>query len=136
MHHYEKVSSSEALQLIQYAVQEVEKRKASIAIAVSGPEGELIAFVIMDGVKPTSSQLARNRAYTAAMSRTETSQLGERMRTKDNPAFWGDDRITGFGGGIPIIQNNKVIGGLGISGLPEADDISLAKEAIKKVFGN
>ncbi len=134
MYHYEKVGSTEALQLIQYSVREVERNSKSVAVAVCGPEGELIAFVIMDGVKPTSSQLARNKAYTAAVSWTETSQLGERMRTKDHPAFWGDDRITGFGGGIPIIQNNKVIGGLGVSGLPEADDILLAKAAIKEVF--
>ena len=134
MYHVEKVSSKDALLLIQYALQEVEKKSKTVAVAVSGPEGELIAFVIMDGVKPISSQLARNKAYTAAMSWTETSQLGERMCIKDHPAFWGDDRITGFGGGIPIVQNNKVIGGLGISGLPEADDILLAKEAIKEVF--
>ncbi len=134
MYHVEKISSQEALQLIQYSVREAEMNNKSMAIAVCGPEGELIAFVIMDGVKPTSSQLARNKAYTAAMSRTETSALGARMRSKDHPAFWGDDRITGFGGGIPIIQNNKVIGGLGVSGLPEADDILLAKAAIKEVF--
>ena len=135
MYQYEKISSQEALQLIQYAIQQVEKENKSMAVAVSGPEGELIAFVRMDAANPASSQIARNKAYTAAIDRQETIKLGERMRTKDHPAFWGDARITGFGGGVPIIQNNKVIGGLGVSGLPEADDVSLAKEAIKEVFG-
>ena len=40
-----------------------------------------------------------------------------------------------LGGGVPIIQNNQVIGGLGVSGLPEADDEQLAKDAVKSVFG-
>ena len=135
MYHYEKVSSQEAMLLIQYAVREGERNGKSAAVAVSGPEGELSAFVRMDGTNPASSQIARNKAYTAAIDCIETSKLGERMRGKDHPAFWGDNRITGFGGGVPIIQNNRVIGGLGVSGLPEAEDILLAKAAIKEVFG-
>jgi glc operon protein GlcG len=62
-------------------------------------------------------------------------KMGARMRGSDNPAFWGDERITGFGGGIPVVQNGVVVGGVGISGLPEADDERLAKEAVKHVFG-
>ena len=57
------------------------------------------------------------------------------MRTKDNPAFWGDPKMTGFGGGVPLFQNEKIIGGFGVSGLPEADDIELVKGALKEVFG-
>ena len=136
MHQYEKISTQEALQLIHYAIQKTEKEKRAMAVAVSGPEGELIAFARMDDVNPASSQIARNKAFTAATTRQESFKLGERIRTKgDHPSFWGNAQITGFGGGVPIIQNDKVIGALGISGLPEADDIALSKETIKEVFG-
>ena len=37
-------------------------------------------------------------------------------------------------GQFVITQNDKVIGGIGVSGLPEADDIIVAKEAVKAVF--
>jgi glc operon protein GlcG len=89
----------------------------------------------MDGTSPAASRIAQNKAYTAAIDREETMRMGERMRGSDNPAFWGDERVTGFGGGIPIKQNGVVIGGLGISGLPEADDVQLAKDAIREVYG-
>ena len=131
----EKISSEDALKLISYCVQQANKNNKSVAVSVCGPECELIAFVRMDGTSPAASRIAQNKAYTSASDRTETSKMGERMRGNDNPAFWGDERITGFGGGVPIIHHNKVIGSIGISGLPEADDEQLAKDAVKEVFG-
>jgi glc operon protein GlcG len=130
-----KVSSDEAQKLINHCVQHVKKNNKAVAVSVCGPEGELIAFIRMDGTSPAASRIAQNKAYTSACDRSDTSKMGERMRGKDNPAFWGDERITGFGGGVPIIQSGQVIGGLGVSGLPEADDEQLAKEAVKEVFG-
>ncbi|HTJ48866.1 MAG TPA: heme-binding protein [Cyclobacteriaceae bacterium] len=135
MYQYQKVSSQEALQLIQFAVKQTENYSRPIAIAISGPEGELIGFLRMDGTSPAASRIAQNKAYTSAIDRTETMKMGVRMRGTDNPAFWGDERVTGFGGGVPIIQNNTVIGAIGISGLPEADDERVAKDAVKEVFG-
>jgi len=135
MYQYHKVSSEETLRLIQYVVKEVEKLNKPVAVAVCGPDGESIGFLRMDGTSAAASRIAQNKAYTSAVDRTDTMTMGKRMRGSDNPAFWGDERITGFGGGVPIVQNNEVIGGLGISGLPEADDDRLAKAAVKEVFG-
>ena len=134
MYSYQKVSSEQALQLIQYVVKAVEKFKCPVAVAVCGPEGELIGFLRMDGTSPAASRIAQNKAYTAAIDRTETKKMGERMRGADNPAFWGDERVTGFGGGVPIIHGDLVVGGLGISGLPEADDHQLAIDVLKEVL--
>jgi glc operon protein GlcG len=134
MYNIQKISSEEALLLIQYVVAQTGENKP-VAISISGPEGELIGFLRMDGTGPAASRIAQNKAYTAAVDRTDTMKMGARMRGSDNPAFWGDERITGFGGGIPVVQNGVVVGGVGISGLPEADDERLAKEAVKHVFG-
>ena len=134
MYNIQKISSEEALLLIQYVVAQTGENKP-VAISICGPEGELIGFLRMDGTSPAASRIAQNKAYTAAVDRTDTMKMGARMRGSDNPAFWGDERITGFGGGIPVVQNGVVVGGVGISGLPEADDERLAKEAVKHVFG-
>src|SRR6478609_9944609 len=134
MYTINKVSSDEALKMINYCVEQVKKNNKSVAVSVCGPECELIAFVRMDGTSVAASKIAQNKAYTSASDRAETSKMGERMRGKDNPAFWGDERITGFGGGVPVIQNEKVIGGIGVSGLPEADDVVVAKDAMKAVY--
>ena len=72
----------------------------------------------MDEASPAASKIAQNKAYTSAGDRKSTKELGEFMLTKNKPAaFWGDEKITGFGGGLPIINNGKTIGGIGVSGL-------------------
>jgi len=61
--------------------------------------------------------------------------MGEFMLGSDRPpAFWGDKGITGFGGGLPIVQQGKVVGGIGISGLSEEEDERIARAAIAAVY--
>src|SRR6185369_16528410 len=101
-----KVSSSEASRMIEHVVKESEKIDKPVAVAVAGPEGELISFLRIDGVNAASAVIAQNKAYTAARDRKTTREMGNYMRTKESPpAFWGDMGITGFGGGVPIFQN-------------------------------
>ncbi|MBT1702920.1 GlcG/HbpS family heme-binding protein [Chryseosolibacter indicus] len=133
----EKVSSQEAIKMLGHSIVEAGKINKHIAIAVAGPEGELIAFLRMDGASPAAAVIAQNKAYTAARDRKSTKQMGEFMNQNSRPpAFWGDPGITGFGGGVPIIQDGKVIGGIGISGLSEEEDERIAYAAIASVYGN
>ncbi len=39
---------------------------------------------------------------------------------------FGDLRYTGWGGGVPIVVDGVVIGAVGVSGLPEQEDMDLA----------
>jgi glc operon protein GlcG len=136
MTQFAKVSFKEAIQLIQHVILEAEKINKHVAVAVSGPEGEMISFLRMDEASPASSTIAQNKAYTSACDRKSTKEMGEMMITKSRPpAYWGDSKITGFGGGVPILQNSKVIGGIGVSGLSEAEDERIARAAIEKVYG-
>ncbi len=60
----------------------------------------------------------------------ESSVLGERSRTEGFPITnFGDPRYVGWGGGVPIIVAGVVIGAVGVSGLPEAADVELARWA-------
>ncbi len=135
MYSYEKVSSSEAVRLIEEVVKEAQKINKAVAVAIGGPEGELISFLRMDGVNAASAVIAQNKAYTSARDRKTTREMGKYMREKESPpAFWGDKGITGFGGGVPITQNGKVIGGIGVSGLSQEEDERIAQAAIDVVY--
>jgi len=132
-----KVSSIEAMSMIDDVLKQVARLKKEVAVAVSGPEGELIAFIRMDGASPAASRIAINKAYTAAVDRKDTRLMGEFMTDKNRPqSYWGDEKITGFGGGVTIRQEGAVVGGIGVSGLSEEDDEAIANAAIKAVFGN
>lgn len=135
MYQFGKVSSAEALDLLSKAVELAQKINKHIAVAVTGPEGELISFLRMDGANPASAQIAQSKAYTSARDCKSTKAQGEFMR-KDNreQGYWTDSKITGFGGGLHIIQNGKVIGGIGVSGLSEEEDERIAREAIEAVY--
>lgn len=131
-----KVSSAEAQRMIEQVVVEANKINKPVVVAVAGPEGELVAFLRMDGANAASGVIAQNKAYTSARDRKTTREMGQYMREKNSPpAFWGDIHITGFGGGIPIVQNNQVIGGIGVSGLSQEEDERIARAAIEVVFG-
>ncbi len=135
MYQVGKVSSAEALKLIGRSVELAEKINKHIAIAVTGPEGELISFLRMDGANPASAQIAQSKAYTSARDCKSSKAQGDFMREANREqGYWTDHRITGFGGGLPIIQNEKVIGGIGISGLSEEEDERIAREAIEYVY--
>ena len=60
-----KVSSIEAMSLIDDVLKQVARIKKDVAIAVCGPEGELIAFLRMDQASPAASLIAQNKAYTS-----------------------------------------------------------------------
>ena len=135
MYTIHKVSSKEAQALINAVIAEAERINESLAVAIVGPEGEPIAFLRMDEASPAASVIAQTKAYTSARDRKSTRKMGEFMLDNDRPpAFWGDKGITGFGGGLPIVQNNKVIGGIGISGLSEDEDERIAAIAIEAVY--
>ena len=135
MYQYEKVSSTEAIKLIEHVVKESEKISKPEAVAVAGPEGELISFLRMDGTNAASAIIAQNKAYTSARDRKTTREMGNYMREKESPpAFWGDKGITGFGGGVPILQSGRVIGGIGVSGLSQDEDERIATAAIEAVY--
>ena len=136
MFQVDKVSSQEAIKMLGHAIVEAGRINKHIAIAVCGPEGELISFLRMDQASPAAALIAQNKAYTAARDRKTTRQMGEFMHHMNRPpAFWGDTGITGFGGGVPILQEGKVIGGIGISGLSEDEDERIALAAIDSVYG-
>jgi glc operon protein GlcG len=135
MYQVGKVSSVEASALIAKAIELATKINKEIAVAVTGPEGELISFLRMDGANPASARIAQSKAYTSAIDCKSTRAQGEFMRNDNREqGYWTDSKITGFGGGLPIIQNGKVIGGIGVSGLSEAEDERIAKESLELVF--
>ena len=90
--------------------------------------GELIAFVRTDGCKLPSINIAINKAFTAAREKTESKVVGQASLAEQFPMTnFGDLRYTAWGGGIPIKHDGKVIGAVGVSGLPEAEDMELAR---------
>jgi glc operon protein GlcG len=106
---------------------EVSKRGSAGVIAICDAHGELLAFARMDGAPYSSIQIAMNKAYSAARERKPSQQIGDAARQDGfDIGYFGDPKFTGWGGGIPIWKQGRVIGAVAVSGLPESEDMELA----------
>jgi glc operon protein GlcG len=120
----------EARGLVAMVADRLEADGRDAAVAVVDPHGELVAFLRTDGCGLASINICIHKAFTAARERVESSVLGERSRAESFPiSNFGDPRYVGWGGGVPIIVAGEVIGAIGVSGLPEAEDVELARWA-------
>ena len=124
------ITHRDAQRVLATAQDELERLGLSAALAVVDAHGELVAFVRTDGCPLPSIANAVNKAYTAARERRPSRDIGDASRRDQFPMTnFGDLRYTGWGGGVPLVLGGEVVGAIGISGLPEADDMQLAAAA-------
>ena len=125
------IEYANAASIVHGVIEQVDQlpsgRKA--VVAVVDTHGELIALARMDGAPLSALRLAMNKAYTAARAARTTEELGRKLRhpeTGFDIAYFGDERFVGFGGGVPVWSEGRIVGAVGVSGLVEEDDIRLA----------
>jgi glc operon protein GlcG len=123
-----EISHIEAQRIIERIKVELEKDGKGAAIAVVDAHGELVAFLRTDGCRLPSINIAINKAFTAAREQTTSKDIGSASRNDGFPMTnFGDLKYTGWGGGVPIYYEGIIAGAVGVSGLPEDEDIALAK---------
>ena len=115
-----KLSHAGALQLLNAAVDKAIAMKQPQCIAIVDDGCNLLAFVRMDGAKVLSEKSSIHKAMTAASSRVPTGGVPEDLAAKLAAATGG--RVTNLKGGLPIIVDGQVIGGIGVgSGTGDQD---------------
>ena len=113
------------------AVQAEMARRGKVGvIAVADAHGELIGLLRVDGAPLASVGIATNKAWTAARERKPTRQIGMESRdpqTAFDIAYYGDMRYLGWGGGVSVMLDGKVVGAVAVSGITEDEDVALAQ---------
>jgi glc operon protein GlcG len=113
--------------ILQAARESAQQQNAPSAIAVVDPAGDLLAFQRMDGVRPASSDLAVEKARTAARLRRPTAEIEDNI-DKGRTAFVTAD-IMALRGGVPIRLNGEVVGAVGVAGMSKETDTGIATTA-------
>jgi uncharacterized protein GlcG (DUF336 family) len=108
----------------------------AVSVAVVNEAGHLLAFARMDGASTASVDTAVDKAYTSAVLGFTTVGLFEVI--KDDPSLLAGisvrPRIVVFGGGVPVLVDGRLLGGIGVSGAPTAGlDQELAATALQAV---
>ena len=130
------LSYVEAKGIIDTITAEVAKRGKAAVIVVADAHGELLALARMDGAPLSSIAIATNKAWTAARERKPSKDIGTAARDRDKGfdiGYFGDPKFTGWGGGIPVWKDGKVVGAVAVSGLPQEEDIELASAAVGRL---
>ncbi len=102
-------------------------RGKQAVIAVCNPEGNPIAVHVMDGAFLVSYEVAVKKAYTAVAVKMSTMELS--ALCQPGGTFYGLqalDKVITFGGGIPLVADGVIVGGLGVSGGTGEEDHALA----------
>ena len=119
-----QLSHRDAWLVVEAIREELDQSGRGAAIAVADAHGELLAFLRTDGCKLPSIQIAINKAFTAAREQKPSRTVGDSAREKHWPMTnFGDLRYTAWGGGVPLVHAGQVVGGVGVSGLPEEEDM-------------
>jgi glc operon protein GlcG len=112
-------------------------RGLNAVLAVADNHGELIGLLRLVGAPLTSVQVAANKAYTSARERKPSRAVGDASRDPANGfemAYFGDPRITGWGGGVPVLVGGACVGAVAVSGLSESEDADLAALGVKAIL--
>lgn len=125
-----EIGYEEARELVGAVADRLEADGLGAAVAVVDAHGELVAFLRTDGCPFPSIKIATQKAFTAARDRQESRALGDTARAEDFPLTnFGEIGYVGWGGGVPLVIDGQIVGAIGISGLPEEEDMKLARWA-------
>jgi glc operon protein GlcG len=110
------ISADKAQAAVAAAAAEAKKRGWALNIAVVGPGGGLISFLKMDDAQLASISIAQHKARVAARYRRPTKVFEDAVVKSGLNYILTLDDVIASRGGIPLIENDKLIGAIGCSG--------------------
>ena len=133
-----KLELKEARAMVQAAQRKAEELGVAQTVCVCDEGGFPLALERMDGARITGAQIAWNKAFTAAGHKRSTHLF---TKPPSGPALPGNEafgiqlsfegRFAAFVGGFPIVVDDQVVGGVGISGGNGEQDTKCALAALQ-----
>ena len=127
----------EARLMADAALQQSHRLAIPETVCIADEGGHPIITIRADGARITGPQIAQNKAFTAAGHKRSTHLFN---RPPNGPALPGNEaygiqlsfegRFTAFVGGFPIVVDDQVVGGIGISGGNGEQDTACALAAL------
>ena len=115
------------------AVRWAEEAGTKVNVAVVDSGGNLAAFLRMPGAFLHSIEIAIDKAYTAAGFGLPTGAWSEALMAHSPAVRAGipmRPRMVCFGGGLPLRHEDRLIGGIGVSGGSEEQDEACARAGV------
>jgi glc operon protein GlcG len=121
----------QANEIVARARKAAEEMGVGMSIAVVDASGHLVAFGRMEGTAFMTPEIAIGKAWTAAGAGVPTAVLAPMLAAE--PAFLAGAAVATHGrflagaGGVPIVVDGEVVGGVGASGGTGEQDAAAAE---------
>jgi uncharacterized protein GlcG (DUF336 family) len=119
-----------AQRAVAAAVREAESLFVDVCVAACDSAGHLLAFARMDRAPLLCIRIAQDKAFSvAAFGGLPTAEWWRLLESE--PALLHGivktDRLVIFGGGVPLVSEGRMIGGIGVSGGSSEQDVRIAE---------
>jgi len=126
----EKMTLKEAIAMICKGEEFAASIGVPMTFTVVDEGGNMVAMHRMDDSLLASISISYSKAYTAAALRVPTEDAAKTILP--GQSLYGlqethPGKFCIFGGGIPVIRNGRLVGGLGVSGGTVEQDIAAAR---------
>jgi uncharacterized protein GlcG (DUF336 family) len=130
---YASLTLADAKKMLAAAEMKAVSLGVAYNVAVVDAGGHLLAFLRQDGALIGSIELAINKAATARIFDKSTAVLSA-LAQPGKPLFGiqhsQSGKVVAFGGGIPVVIEDVVVGAVGASSGTVEQDIAVAEAAI------
>lgn len=106
-------------------------QRSSLVIVDAG--GNLVAMIRVDDAAFGTIEIAHNKAFTSAALRAPSDKWMDLVQP--GAVLYGLERSCArpfvvFGGGLPVHDNEQVVGAVGVSGGPVEADVAIARAMV------
>lgn len=128
----ETISLATAQALAAAALAEAGRLGIKIAVSVADREGSLMTHARMDTLPAPISDFAVEKAYTAAVTGAATHDFFAHIDSSPSlrMGLTGRSKFLVWSGGLPLVVNGNPVGGIGVSGGSEEQDVAVARAAL------
>jgi len=129
-----QICAGAAFEVVSASASKAKDLGVSVCIAVYAASGHEVAFLRLDNAPDMCAGIARDKAYTAACFGQATHAWADLLAAEHTRVLAGLQRVPRFvtvGGGLPLKAEKDLIGGIGVSGGSEEQDIVCAAAGVQ-----
>ena len=119
-----------AKKMLDAAEADAKRQGVAVTIAISDSGGNLVALRRMDFAPLFSIQIATNKSITSVFGKLPSQYWQGVFTSGVLPCLPFHDKWSAFGGGFPLIRQDQLFGGVGVSGGVLANDLGVAHAAL------
>ncbi|QOW63709.1 heme-binding protein [Campylobacter hepaticus] len=119
--------------ILELAQKEARKEGFNVSITIVDKSGQILAVLRDENAGVHTLSASYKKAYTAVSQKRETGQILKGVKEGIIPEDirYLDDKFSIMPGGVPIMLDGIVIGGIGVGGAHLEQDVKIAKAGLK-----